>query len=501
MNVYSSSKIRAWDSYTISHEPIPSIDLMERAARKLLLWIAHRYTIETPFMLFCGRGNNGGDGLALARMLFDADFGVQTFLLSGSSLTADCKINLERLHNLQLPVTELESPDHFTKPDTDVVIIDALLGTGLTRPVEGKVAEIIRFLNSLPNTIISIDMPSGLPADNLPANSDVVHANVTLSFQCPKYSFFLPENEHILGDWQVLDIGLHPLFSQVEKSGYHFVDAEMIKDYLPPTRGVFSHKGHFGHAVLSGGSEGMMGAMIMAATACLKSGAGLHTLLVPEWGRAILQTSIPEAMCYSQQQMATQHTFYTGKTAVGVGMGWVGDEYHAKLLQWLISNVTAPLLIDATGLNLLAKNPEWLALRPPNSATVLTPHTAEFVRLTGLSANSVEQLEKAKRFASDYGVFIILKGAYTRFITPGGLVYFNSTGNPGMAKGGSGDVLAGLITGLLAKGLAPAMACLLGVYLHGAAGDIAASQKSQTGMTAMDIAEALPEAWKSIGVA
>lgn len=501
MNVYSSLQIRAWDSYTISHEPIASIDLMERAAKKVLIWIAHRYSIKTPFIIFCGRGNNGGDGLGLARMLFDEGFRVQTFLLSGNSITDDCKTNLERLKNLQVPVTEIDSPLSFGKPDTDVVIIDALLGTGLTRPVEGKTAEIIQFLNGLPNTIISIDMPSGLPADNLPANSDVVHADVTLSFQCPKYSFFLPENEHILGDWQLLDIGLHPTFSHVEKSGYHFVDAEMIKDYLPPARGVFSHKGHFGHAVLSGGSEGMMGAMIMAATACLKSGAGLHTLLVPEWGRPILQTRIPEAMCYTQQQMATQHAFYTGKTAVGVGMGWVGDEYHAKLLQWLISNVTAPLLIDATALNLLSKNPEWLALRPPNAATVLTPHTGEFVRLTGPSANSVEQLEKAKRFASDYGVFIILKGAYTRLITPGGLVYFNSTGNPGMAKGGSGDVLAGLITGLLAKGLAPAMACLLGVYLHGAAGDIAAKDKSQTGMTAMDIAQALPEAWKSIGVA
>lgn len=497
MNIYNRTQIKAWDGYTIMHEPISSIDLMERAAGKLYDWFKTHYPFRENFVFFCGTGNNGGDGLALARMFHQNGKAVRVFLCDDNALSPDCQVNLSRLQETGYFPEILSGVTEMPEIAADALVVDALFGTGLTRPLEESMAGMVRFINELPNTVVSIDLPSGLPADTLAANDSVIQADLTLTLQCPKFSFFLPEHDHFIGQWEVLNIGLHPSFEEAERTPYAYIDRPLVDTFKPVPRRKHSHKGNFGHSVLLGGSTGMAGAEIMAAKACLRSGTGLLTCGLPEASLGPLQTAVPEAMAVAQP-LWMNHQFYVGKSAVGAGMGWVNDEFHGKLLQWLLSNVTAPLLLDATALNILASNMEWLTLRPKGSATILTPHIGEFTRLTGASANSVERLQKAKELASAYQVLVVLKGAYTQVITPGGLVYFNSTGNPGMAKGGSGDVLSGLLTGLLAQGMAPTFACLLGVYLHGLAGDIAAENKSQPGMTAMDIAGFLPDAWKNI---
>jgi NAD(P)H-hydrate epimerase len=498
MNIFYRSQIQAWDRYTIANEPIESIDLMERASGKICDWLLKRFSnASSRFLCICGTGNNGGDGFALSRMLLNHGYTLEIYISEQGNFSDDCLRNYTRLTDSGFEIKKITGQNDFPLPDEEVIIIDALYGTGLSRPVEGLNALLINHINELPNKVISIDMPSGLPADGLAANDVVVRANHTLTFQVPKFSFFLPEHEMFTGEWDVLDIGLHQGFLQIERTPYQWIDQNDVQYWLPAERSKFAHKGNFGHALLMGGSLGMMGAMIMAAKACLRSGVGLCTIGVQDEGIPVLQTAVPEAMCGSQSQWL-QHSFYAGKTAVGCGMGWVADDYHSKLLQWLICNVSVPLLIDATGLNLLAQNPKLLEQRTPECATIITPHIGEFNRLTGKSNSSVERLDKAKQFASQYNVFVVLKGAYTQIITPGGLVYFNSTGNPGMAKGGSGDVLAGLITGLLAQGNIPSVACLLGVYLHGFAGDLSSRALSQPGMTPLDIIRFLPKAWKKL---
>lgn len=498
MNIYNRTQIKAWDAYTIGHEPVESIDLMERAARKCYDWIVSEFPFRNQFVFFCGTGNNGGDGLALARMLASEVREIQVFLCKQGALSHDCQVNLDRLNAQGIVPEEWTGGDEWLSAIVpDAIIVDALFGTGLSRPVEGAWAGLVYALNELPNTMISIDVPSGLPADALAVNDAVVEADYTLTFQFPKFSFFLPEHDRFTGRWVVLDIGLHPAFEEAERTPYAFIDKGLVDTFKPGERPKHSHKGQYGHALLMGGSVGMTGAVVMAARSCLRSGAGLVTAGVPDAATPVVQTTVPEAMCMPQS-LWMNHLSYEAKTAVGAGMGWTNDEYHAKLLQWLICNVQAPLLIDATALNILAANIEWLGLRPQGAATILTPHIGEFSRLTGRAANSVDRLQKAKELASQYQVLVILKGAYTQVVTPGGLVYFNSTGNPGMAKGGSGDVLAGLVTGLLAQGMVPVFACLLGVYLHGMAGDLAAAQFTQPGMTALDIAGYLPLAWKKV---
>ncbi len=497
MNIYNRTQMKAWDGYTIMHEPVESIDLMERAAGKLYDWVVSVFPFQTDFIFICGAGNNGGDGLALARMLFDGNRSIAVYLSDHGSLSSDCRINLDRLKEIGASVQTLPDPDNMPEIQAGAIVVDALFGTGLTRPLEGTMANLVYFLNNLPNRIISIDMPSGLPADALAANDAVIQADYTLTFQAPKFSFFLPEHAGYVGEWVVLDIGLMNAFEEAERTPYAFIDGNLVDTFKPGARERHAHKGDFGHAVLLGGSQGMAGAVVMATAACLRSGAGLVTAGVYDESFPVMQTAVPEAMCFPQS-MWMNHLFYIGKTAIGAGMGWVNDEYHGKLLKWLICNMDAPLLLDATALNILSANKDWLDLRPKGAATILTPHIGEFTRLTGKSGNSVERMQKAKEMASRYQALVVLKGAYTQVVTPGGLVYFNSTGNPGMAKGGSGDVLAGLITGLLAQGMAPTFACLMGVYLHGLAGDLAALQKSQPGMTAMDIVNFLPEAWRKI---
>lgn len=494
MNILTAKQIKEWDAFTIRHESIASIDLMERASVKAAEYILDsNYSFER-FSIFCGQGNNGGDGLAIARMLCVAGKKVQVFVLKNSKASNDFLSNLNLLKQLPVTIADIESEEDFPVLESDGCIVDGLFGTGLNRPLEGLAKPLVNFINNHNQFVISIDMPSGLYADNATAGDAIIKADITLSFQCAKLAFMMPENAVYTGDWKVLDIGLHASYKPICSMqwvlpGNHLL---RVKKY-----GKHDYKGKLGHAIISTGSNGKMGAAIMSAKACLRSGNGLLTMAVPGDCFDIIHTALPEAMCREQ------HAFIDAKeakiNAVGIGPGWSLSNTQMPLLEQIVTTVETSLLIDASGLYHLSKNIDLLNQRPAKCDTVITPHIGEFERLFGKTSNGFERLRLAIEKAKQYNVVIVLKGAFTQIITPDGFVYFNSTGNPGMAKGGSGDVLSGIITSLLAQGYATVQACVLGVYSHGLAGDIAAEKLGEHGMLPTDLIECLPEAWKRLG--
>lgn len=503
MNILTAAQIRAWDAFTIQQEPIASIDLMERAANACVQHISgmtgKNSRGHSVFFVFCGQGNNGGDGLAIARILHQKGYGVKVFVLQTPNSAADFTTNLNRLQHLSVSIDWIVGDEELPPMDAEVTVIDALYGTGLNRPLEGLAARLVDHINQHSACTISIDMPSGLLADEYTPSQHIIKAHTTLSFQCPKLAFMMAENEVYAGDWKILDIGLHTAYEPQGTVALEWVSKNAA--WLHPKKyRRHAHKGVLGHALLSAGSNEKMGAAIMSASACIRSGTGLLTMAVPKKSFGILQARVPEAMCISQKDSFTEYFLSTTKTsAVGAGPGWGLSPDMAELLEEIMVNTQVPLLLDASALYHLSANLHWLKLRPPGVDTILTPHLGEFARLFGSSANGFDRLKLALEKARELNVCIVLKGAFTQVITPGGLCYFNSSGNPGMAKGGSGDVLTGIITSLLAQRYPTTLACVLGVYVHGLAGDIAAKKYSQTGMTAMDIVACLPDAWKELG--
>jgi NAD(P)H-hydrate epimerase len=510
MKILKDEQIRAADAFTIKNEPIKSVDLMERAAEVCSKWIIEYFHENTFFKVVCGTGNNGGDGLAIARLLHDKGYRVEVFILPFfSKVSDDFIINRKRLEAIPVQVTEIKEASDISSQQSQslpiaigaqpVAFIDAILGSGLSKPVEGKLAEVIERINSLKLPIIAIDMPSGLMMeDNAKANrKGIISATFTLTFEAPKLSFFFAENAKQVGEFFILDIGLDKKFIAEQKSLKYFLTEDMILPILRP-RARFSHKGTYGHALIIAGGFGKMGAAVLAAKACLRAGAGLLTVHIPNCGYEILQSAVPEAMA---QVDAEEREFSgvsdTGKfNAIGIGPGIGQSENAAKGLKLLIQNAKFPLVIDADALNILSENKTWLSFLPKGS--ILTPHPGEFARLVG-KINDGYQVHLAQiEFAVKHSVYLVLKGAYTAIATPEGEVYFNSTGNPGMAKGGSGDALTGVITGLLAQGYTPKESALFGVYLHGLAGDIAANEFSREAMIAEDITNCLGNAFKHL---
>lgn len=496
MNILNAQQIKEWDAFTISREPISSIDLMERAAGRVVAWLFENLPSNKAYYIYCGPGNNGGDGLAIARLLHKAGLQVAVFLLKTQKQSPDFCINLKRLEGLPVPVTTIAAAADFSPVPPGVFIIEALYGAGLNRPLTNLSAALVDYINSQENEVLSIDMPAGLLADEPSAGPFIIKAAYTLTFQCPKLALLFPENEIYAGQWQVLDIGLHPLFNSVSSMQMVLADSPWLQ--VRKFR-KHAHKGLLGHALVSAGSREKMGAAVMAAKACLSSGSGLLTMAVPDSCYHIIQTVTPEAMCRPQQESSNEFFLQHAKiNAVAAGPGWRESDSQLALLEELIVKVRSPLLIDATGLYHLSQNLSMLTLRPKGSETILTPHAGEFARLFGNSSNSFQRMATALQKAKEFNVVIVLKGAYTQVVTPGGMSYFNSTGNPGMAKGGTGDVLTGIITSLLAQRYPATLACIIGVYAHGLAGDIAAALYSQQGMTAMDLVRCLPEAWKKL---
>ncbi len=499
MKFFHTAEIKELDAYTIRHEPIASIDLMERAAGVLTAAILEEYP-GCRFALFAGPGNNGGDGLAIARMLCNAGCSVDVWLINPKGkLSPDCALNLERLRGLDVNVNEVRTAFAIPQFGKKTVIIDAIFGSGLNKPVcDGIFADVINGMNASGCPVAAVDMPSGLQGENnSPLCGVVVCANVTLTLQFPKLSLLMPENAPFAGRMRILDIGLSKEGMERIPSALYFADGKEIKALLKP-RAKHAHKGEFGRALLIAGSKGMAGASVLSARAALRSGVGLLTVHVPACNNAIVQVAVPEAMtsidsnecCFSDSVETVRFS------AVAVGPGLGQSEESGRALLSLVTDCNAPLVLDADALNMLSRHSDWKELIP--RGTLLTPHPGEFGRLFGKASNRYLAIASVRAIARDYGFTIVLKGAYTTIIAPDGNLYFNSTGNPGMATGGSGDVLTGIILSLLAQGYSSTDSARIAAYVHGLAGDLAAKEKGETALTAGDIADTLPLAWRQL---
>ncbi|MFT3885282.1 MAG: NAD(P)H-hydrate dehydratase [Flavobacteriales bacterium] len=498
--VLSAQQARAVDEATQQNTPIASIDLMERAAARCVDRLLARYGADRHFLVLAGMGNNGGDGLAIARLLREAGRCVEAVVVAHrSEATPDLLVNRERAVASGLSVTELREGEEMPALVPNEVVIDALLGTGLARPLEGLLRRVVQAVNDRRSEVVAIDMPTGLFAEDNSGNDPaaIIRATHTLSFEVPKLAFLLPENAPYVGRWELLPIGSDRQASQAQHTHFHVIQAPDMAGLIPQ-RPRFGHKGTFGHALLISGSAGRMGAALLAGEGSLASGAGLITVHVPADLQPVMHAVLPPVMVSANPDPALVSDLpkLDGYSAIGIGPGIGTADTTARLLKRLIQEAAGPLVLDADAINLLGANPTWLAFLPATS--ILTPHPKEFDRLAGPSASGHERLMKARDLAQRRHLIIVLKGAFTATCVPSGRVYFNPTGNPGMAKGGSGDVLTGLITGLLAQGLAPEPAALLGVYLHGMAGDLAAEQLGMAGMTSSDLARHLPQAWKRL---
>ncbi len=498
MKVFLTSQIRDIDRLTIDKEPISSINLMERAADAIFTWFARNISAANTIAIYAGPGNNGGDGLALARMLIDAGYIVDVYTFESANNSPDYLINLVRLKNQKIvkPII-IKDTSNFPKINRNTIIVDALFGSGLARPLSSLISELIDYLNDSGAQIISVDIPSGLFGDEnpFPNNNPAIKASSTLTLQFPKISFFFAENAKYVGEWKILPIGLNDDAIDSISTPYNYIDGAMVSSMLKP-RTRFDHKGTFGHCLIIAGSYGMMGASVLSSTSCLTSGSGLVTAHVPKIGYSILQQSIPEVIIEVDEN---DHHFssinsLSKYSAIGIGPGIGKDRITVNGLKNLLENVKAPLLIDADGLNILADNPEYIRLLPEN--TVITPHPGEFDRLFGKSTSGFQRLKLALDKAKEYRIIIVLKGSYTQIICPDGNVYFNSTGNPGMATAGSGDVLTGVITSLLGQGYNPISSAIIGVYIHGLAGDIAMEKKGVNALIASDIISYLGNAFQ-----
>jgi hydroxyethylthiazole kinase-like uncharacterized protein yjeF len=501
MKIFTCDQIRKIDDYTIRYEPIASADLMERAAGKLFNWYTSRFERFNKVIIFAGPGNNGGDGLALARMLSINRYNVEVYYIQFSEKTSpDWEKNRLRLkEETDVRLNYISSPDQFPVASQEDIIIDAIFGSGLTRPAEGLAAEAIREINRVDCKKISIDIPSGLFGEDNSSNTyeNIAEAGYTLSFQFPKLSFLFAENYRYTGEWFILPIGLHNDAIRDIPSPFKMIGKSDVLPMLKK-RNKFDHKGHFGHGLLVSGSAGKIGACILGAEAALRSGIGLLTCHVPSCGTSAIHSSIPEAMV--QQDSSAEYISDAVSTdpfsavALGPGLG-TGDETQ-KALYRLLDECKKPLILDADALNILSFNKEWFTLIP--AGTILTPHPKEFERLAGRSDNGFARLKRQLEFSREYNCIIILKGAYTSITTSSGEVFFNSTGNPGMATAGSGDVLTGILLSLLAQGLSPENAAVLGVFLHGLAGDIAAGESCYESIIASDIINCLGKAFNKI---
>ncbi|WP_317898476.1 NAD(P)H-hydrate dehydratase [Aurantibacillus circumpalustris] len=506
MKILSAEKTKELDQYTIEHEPVKSIDLMERAARSCVSRLLKLADINSEFWIVCGKGNNGGDGLAIARLLSIQGFTVKAIIVDyKKTFSEDAQTNFNQLkEKFPIRIHEIHSLEEFKqlisgeKNNTDVLIVDALVGTGINKPVEGLLEEVIQIINDNFSKIISIDVPSGLYVDKSSSeNKTIIQSSLTLTFQFPKISFLFAENKKYVPEFEILDIGLSRAGIELQASNFYYITRQEISSLLKP-RSKFSHKGTFGHALLLAGSIGKSGAGLIASRACLRSGAGLLTLHSNKETVTALLTHLPEAMSSVDPNLAfiseIDKPELFDAIAFGPGTGTHIDTQTAfkKILQYY----TGKLIVDADGLNILSENKTWLNFLQPG--TILTPHPKEFERLTEKHTDDFERLKAAKHFSLKYNCILILKSAHTAICMPDGNVFFNSSGNPGLAKGGSGDALTGIILGLLARGYNAPQSALIGTFIHGYAADLCVKKKSAESLLISDVIEMLPRAFKKL---
>jgi len=499
MQLFSASRIKEWDNFTLRQQGISSQQLMERAAQACTTWLVRHFDAKTPFVVLCGCGNNGGDGLAITRFLLQEGYGAKALLLQHQArLSADALAQQQLLPISALQV--LETGSMLSHLPENVVLVDAILGAGLSRPLSGWLRDFVQGLASFPNTIVSIDVPTGLMPDALPEpGSMVVKATHTLCLQQYKRSLLHPEGGKFGGQLHRIEIGLDAAFTSQNPSPYHTIDATTVQS-LFQQREPFSHKGTLGTAMVIAGSFSMMGAAALAASAAGHAGAGKVRALVPECGYNIIQTLVPEALCItSGKEHITEMALHTTQAAgilAGPGMGQAPETMAA--LKGLLEASQHPLVLDADAINILAKNKELLALVP--ALSILTPHPKEFERLFGETPDSMARLELAREKAKEHNLILIMKDRYTAIVTPSGDCWYNLRGSVAMATGGSGDVLAGILAGLLAQQYSPFAAAILGVHLHAAAGEYAAQENGVHATVAGDLVKHLGDAFKELEV-
>lgn len=499
MKILSVQDMRELDAFTIQHEPIEPIALMERAATAVAREISRRWPASTHVTVFAGPGNNGGDALAVARLLAIDGYTVKIYLFNtGSHISPDCQTNKERLADVSgVDMQEITSQFEAPRLTADDLVVDGLFGTGLNKPLSGGYALLAKLINASPAQVVAIDIPSGLMCEDNSFNtrSHIIRATLTLTFQLPKLAMLLPDCHEFVGELQVLDIGLSAAKIAATATCYAITEEAEMRATLRP-RDAFGHKGTFGHAVIMAGRYGMAGAAVLACRACLRSGCGKVTLHTPARNNDIVQTSVPEVILEADpnEYFISTSTDVPDYDALAIGPG-IGTE-QATGLAFIeqVLHSQAPVVIDADALNILADHKGWIQQIPAGS--ILTPHPGEFRRIGNHCTDSYSQLTEARELAAHQKIYVVLKGHFTAICTPEGNVWFNPTGNSGMATAGSGDVLTGIITSLLAQGYSSGEAARLGVYLHGLAGDFAAERIGEDSLTASDIIQFLPKAFR-----
>ncbi|RED49341.1 NAD(P)H-hydrate dehydratase [Seonamhaeicola aphaedonensis] len=497
MKIFSREQIYEGDKLTIERQQISSTELMERAATQIFNWMHLRMQgAQVPIHVFCGIGNNGGDGLVLARHLITHGYNVKTYVVNYSDKRSkDFLINYDRIKTVTKAwPTLMKSEADFPQIHPDDIIVDAIFGIGLNRPVVDWVKNLFRHFRATKAFTLSVDIPSGLRTDEVPeSHDDVVWASYTLSFVSPKLVFFLPQTAKYTVQWEVLDIGLDQEFLSATETAVELIGKyEVLPIYVP--RDKFSHKGQFGHSLIIGGSYGKIGAVTLASKGALSAGAGLVSVFTPKCGYNIIQTAFPEAMVYTDtnEEIITDIKFDIVPTVVGIGVGAGTDVKTINAFEAFMKHNKAHLVIDADGINIISKKKALLKLLPEN--TVLTPHPKELGRLIGAWKDDFDKLHKAKAFSKKHKVIIIIKGANTMTVLEDKL-YVNTTGNPGLSTAGSGDVLTGIITGLISQGYNPLVASIFGVYLHGKSADIAVEDYGYQSLIASHIIQYLGKAF------
>lgn len=500
MKIFTAAQIHELDNYTITHEPIKSIDLMERAAKTITRAIMDEWTDRTPMVIFAGPGNNGGDALAVARLLAEENYKVSVYLFNiHNKLSDDCAANKQRLIDSKRVGHFTEVTLNFDPPELteDMVVIDGLFGSGLNKPLIGGFASLVKYINQCPAKVVSIDIPSGLMCEDNTYNihSNIIRADLTLTLQQKKLSMMMADCQKYIGRLRVLDIRLSKEYIDKTEANCRILEEQDVRRLLMP-RDDFAHKGAMGNALIIAGSYGMAGAAVLATRACLRSGVGKVTVHTPRRNYLVMQTAVPEAV----MQMDHEETYFsesvdsTDFDALGIGPGLGLVENTAIALIGQIRRTSCPIVADADALNILANHQAWMQQLP--SGIIMTPHPKEFDRMAGSTSNNdYERLIRAQQMAEHIKGYIILKGHHSALCMPDGHIVFNATGNSGMATAGSGDVLTGILTALLARGYDKGTACQLGMYLHGLAGDLAAKEVGKESMVASDIIQFLPKAF------
>ena len=500
MKIFSAKQLSEADKATTEKHNITSLDLMEHAGTQVFKWLHQRLqNAKVPIHIFCGIGNNGGDGLVVGRLLLEKDYNVHIYIANFTDKRSKCFLkNYDRIKEVTNNWPKLmTSEKDFPEINNQDIIIDALFGIGLNRPPEGWLKPLIQHINASKAFTLAIDIPSGLYANQALEDIDaVVKANHTLTFQAPKLSFFLPETGKFVPFFDIIDIGLDPEYLHKTESLAQLIGKQQAQQFYKP-RQAFDHKGTYGHSLIIAGSYGKIGAAVLSSKAAFKIGAGLVTVFVPECGYDIIQTAVPEAMAITDKEdgLITDIDFDIEPSAIGVGMGIGKKAETVSALEKLFKNAKAPMVIDADALNCISENKNLLKVLPKHA--ILTPHPGELKRLIGEWTDDYDKLEKAKTFSKKHEVVLLIKGAHTVVIFNESL-YINTTGNPGMATAGSGDALTGAITGLLSQGYDSLLAAVFGVYLHGTAGSIASQTMGYEAVMATDIIENIGNAYMSL---